>query len=76
MLLTSGFVPVTQEFVRAAPFTASRSWLPPGTACTYDLRDTGIPAEEPLVIGPSPVRLLVVGAGLSGFPSTCTCGGC
>lgn len=45
---------------------ASRSWLPPGTTCTYDLSDYGLPAD--VAIAPSPLRLLVLGATLAGLP--------
>lgn len=45
---------------------ASRSWLPPGTTCTYDLSDYGLPDE--VVIGPSPLRLAVVAGALTGGP--------
>ncbi|MDQ3902008.1 MAG: hypothetical protein M3319_16730, partial [Actinomycetota bacterium] len=45
---------------------ASRSWLPPGTTCTYDLSDYGLPTN--VVIRPTPLRLAVVGA-LVGLPA-------
>ncbi len=45
---------------------ASRSWLPPGTTCTYDLSAHGLPAD--VVIGPSPLRLAVLGGALAGLP--------
>lgn len=45
---------------------ASRSWLPPGTTCTYDLSNYDLPSD--VVVGPSPLRLLVLGAALAGLP--------
>ena len=45
---------------------ASRSWLPPGTTCTYDLSNYGLSAD--VVIGPSPLRLLVLAVALVGLP--------
>ncbi len=45
---------------------ATRSWLPPGTTCTYDLSAFGLP--DHYQYGPSPVRLLVVAMALTGFP--------
>lgn len=49
---------------------ASRSWLPPGTTCTYELRGYG-----PYVTHPSPARLLVVAMALVGLPLTRHLGG-
>ena len=45
---------------------ATRSWLPPGTTCTYDLSGYGL--SENFVTRPSPVRLVVVAMALTGFP--------
>lgn len=42
---------------------ASRSWLPPGTTCTWELNGYGR-----YVTTPSPVRLVVVAMALTGFP--------
>ncbi len=41
----------------------SRSWLPPGTTCTWELDPYGR-----YVLTPSPVRLVVVVMALTGFP--------
>lgn len=46
---------------------ASRSWLPPGTTCTYDLSGYGLPAD--VVVDPSPLRFAVVGVVLAGPPA-------
>jgi hypothetical protein len=45
---------------------ATRSWVPPGTTCTYDLSQYGITGD--VVIGPSPLRLLFVAPALIGLP--------
>jgi hypothetical protein len=45
----------------------SRSWLPPGTTCTYDLSGYGLPSA--VIIEPSPLRLVVVVAALIGLPA-------
>lgn len=45
---------------------ASRSWLPPGTTCTYDVSSSGLPVE--VVTTPSPLRLVVVAVVLIGPP--------
>lgn len=42
---------------------ASRSWFPPGTTCTWELRGYGH-----YVTSPSPVRLIFVGVALAGLP--------
>ncbi len=42
---------------------ASRSWLPPGTTCTWELESYGR-----YVTSPSPVRLVVVVMALAGLP--------
>lgn len=42
---------------------ASRSWIPPGTTCTYNLGVYGR-----YVSRPAPVRLVVVAAALAGLP--------
>jgi hypothetical protein len=42
---------------------ASRTWLPPGTTCTWELSGYGR-----YVTSPSPVRLVVVGMALVGLP--------
>jgi hypothetical protein len=44
---------------------ASRSWLPPGTTCTWELGGYGRHVE-----GPSPLRLVVVVWALAGWPLT------
>jgi hypothetical protein len=44
----------------------TRSWLPPGTTCTYDLSGFGLP--EHVVIRPSPARLVVVVLAVLGLP--------
>lgn len=45
---------------------ASRSWLPPGTTCTWDLSLYGLSSN--VVDRPSPLRLVVVVAALVGLP--------
>lgn len=45
---------------------ATRSWLPPGTTCSYDLSGFGL--SDHFVTGPPPLRLLVVAMALTGFP--------
>ena len=42
---------------------ATRSWLPPGTTCTYELSPYGR-----LVLSPSPMRLVVIALALTGLP--------
>ncbi len=42
---------------------ASRSWIPPGTTCTYDLGEYGR-----YVTGPAPARLIVVAVALVAPP--------
>lgn len=44
---------------------ATRSWLPPGRTCTYDLTEYGR-----YVSSPSPLRLVVVAAAIVGLPAT------
>lgn len=47
--------------------SASRSWLPPGTTCTYNLTDAQVPAEN-YVVAPSTERLLLVAVAIMGLP--------
>ena len=46
--------------------TATTSWLPPGTTCTYDLSEHGLPAN--VVTRPSELRFVVLAAALLGQP--------